>query len=60
MVFDRVDHPIAQDTWHYKRQDGRTISSRLIVGQPSKIEDDPNGDWICPVWIKNFTSKLME
>ncbi len=55
MVIDRIDHPIAEDIWHYKLQDGRLMSSRLIVGQPTKIKDDPSGDWICPVWIEHFS-----
>jgi hypothetical protein len=58
MIIDRIEHPIAEDTWRYKTQDGRVISSRLIIGKPSKIKDDPNGDWICPVWIEHFTTKI--
>lgn len=58
MSADRIDQPITEDTWHYKLPDGRTMSSRLIVGQPSKIKDDPNGDYICPVWIEHFTPKI--
>jgi hypothetical protein len=58
MIIDRIEHPIAEDTWRYKLQDGRIMSSRLIVGQPSQIKDDPNGDWICPVWIEHFTLKI--
>ena len=58
MSVDRIDQPIAEDTWHDKLQDGRTVSSRLIVGQLTTIKDDPGGAWICPVWIEHFTPKI--
>ncbi len=60
MSADQIDHPIAEDTWHYKLADGRTISSRIIVGRPSQIKGDPNGDWICQLWIEHFTPKIMK
>ena len=50
---------IASDTWTSKGNDGETIVHQIVVGRPFPIPKDKNHDWVCPVWIENFTPHIV-
>lgn len=54
----KIDKPIAEDHWSYKAKDGTDRVSRVTVGEPVPIPDDPNGDWYCPVFIEHKTEGI--
>ena len=53
-----IHDPIAEDVWHIRVADGRTVSHRIVVGRPFP-EDPARGDsgWCCPVMIEGSLSK---
>jgi hypothetical protein len=57
----RISDVIAQDDWFYKRDDGSTYRTRIIVGRPRPINrrSEPS-DWFCPVFIEGTTPKVMK
>ena len=42
----QIENPIATDTWVYREKDGTIVSSRIMVGQPTEIPDDPDIEYI--------------
>jgi len=55
---DSVDDPIAEDHWAY-RDDGQQKIAQVIIGKPQPAEGDPNGDWMCPIFIEHFTDRIV-
>ncbi len=54
-----IQNPLAVDTWAYKNKNGNIVSCKIVVGHPTSLPDDPNGDWMCPVSIENFTNRIV-
>jgi hypothetical protein len=46
---ERIDDPIAEDWWGYTTPDGQERLTRIVIGRPLPIPDDPHGDWCCPL-----------
>ncbi len=55
----RIKDVIARDTWISRGKDGKGISHEIIVGRPFQIPSDKNHDWVCPVSIGKFTSRIV-
>ena len=38
---------------------GQEKTARIIVGRPRPTSGDPNGDWMCAIFIENFTDRIV-
>ena len=56
--FNSIDDPVAEDHWSYIEEGGEKVA-RLAIGRPQLAPDDPNGDWVCPVFIEHFTDRIV-
>ena len=57
----KISDVIAQDDWHYKRDDGSTSRTRIIVGRPRpENRRGKTSDWFCPVFIEGITPKVCK
>lgn len=57
----KIGNVIAIDEWYFKQKDGSVSSSRIIVGRPRpERKDKKDSDWICPVYIEGFATKVLK
>jgi hypothetical protein len=56
---DKITDIVASDEWRYRTTDGGTAVSRIEIGRPERVPDDPNGDWCCPVFVEHFTDRIV-
>lgn len=52
MKIDKITDVIAADDWSYETAPGKMMFSRIEIGRPQPIPENPNGDWFCPVSIE--------
>jgi len=55
----KIADPIAADWWGYTTPDGQQQLTRIVVGRPAPIPDDPNGDWYCPLVLTDFFPEVQ-
>lgn len=55
---DSIDDPIAEDRWAYHEKGQRKVA-QVVIGKPQPAKDDPNGDWMCPVFVERFTDRIV-
>jgi len=56
-----ISDVIARDEWCYKRDDGSTYRTRIIVGRPRpENRRSKTSDWFCPVFIEGITPKVCK
>ena len=53
-----TDAGIADDHWAY-REAGQEKTARITIGKPQPVPVDPNGDWMCTIFIENFTDRIV-
>jgi hypothetical protein len=57
----KIDNVIATDQWYFKQKDGSVSSSKIIVGRPRpERKNKKDSDWICPIYIEGFTTKVIK
>jgi|YelNatPaOPRAMG01_1025707.scaffolds.fasta_scaffold02235_7 hypothetical protein len=56
---EKITDPVAADQWRYPTPVGESRVSRIEIGRPQRIPDDPNGDWYCPVFVEHFTDHIV-
>ena len=57
----KISDVIAQDDWYYKRDDGSTYRTRIIVGRPRpENRRSKSSNWFCPVFIEGITPKVCK
>jgi hypothetical protein len=56
---DKITDPVAADEWRYRTASGESRVSRIEIGRPQRAPDDPNGDWYCPVFVEDFTDRIV-
>ncbi len=56
---EKITDVIAADEWRHDTPSGQSVVSRIQIGRPELAADDPNGDWYCPVFIENFTDRIV-
>jgi hypothetical protein len=57
----QISDVIAVDDWHFKRKDGKTTRSRVIVGRPRpENKNKTTTDWVCSVFIEGVTPKVCK
>lgn len=59
LQIDKITDPVAADEWRYQTASGQSRVSRIEIGRPQPIPDDPNGDWYCPVFVEDFTDRIV-
>ena len=59
MKIAKITNVIARDTWTSEGKNGVATTYEIIVGKPRLIPRDKNHDWFCPVWIENYTSRII-
>jgi len=59
MKIAKITNVIARDTWTADGKNGVATTYEIIVGKPRLIPHDKNHDWFCPVWIENYTSRII-
>jgi len=56
----KIHNVIATDQWYFKQKDGSVSSSKIIVGRPRpERKHKKDSDWICPVYIEGFATKVI-
>jgi len=58
-TLERIEDPIAEDWWGYTTPDGREQLTRIVIGRPAPIPDDPHGDWYCPLLLPEFFPEVQ-
>lgn len=48
-----IDDPIADDFWSYENDEGVRHVARVMIGRPTPIPNDPQGNWYCPLYIEH-------
>ena len=57
----KISDIIAQDDWYYKRQDGSTYRTRIIIGRPRpENRRKTTSDWFCPIFIEGITPRVCK
>jgi hypothetical protein len=56
---DKITEIIASDKWRYRTASGQSRVSRSEIGRPQRAPDDPNDDWYCPVFVEDFTDRIV-
>jgi len=52
----RIDAPVAEDVWLCEFADGETRrNSRIVIGRPKLLPEDPHQDWYCEVEFEHHT-----
>jgi hypothetical protein len=46
-----IDDPIADDDWSHENDEGVQRVSRVTIGRPAPVPNDPGGHWYYPVRI---------
>ena len=59
MKIAKITNVIARDIWTVDGKNGVATTYEIIVGKPRLIPRDKNHDWFCPVWIGNYTSRII-
>ena len=57
----RISDVIAQDDWYYKRHDGSTYRTRIIIGRPRpENRRSKTSNWLCQVFIEGITPQVCK
>jgi len=59
LKIDTIEDVIARDRWSYKNNDGKILSAEIIVGRPFRTNKEAKENWVCPVFIETFTTRVI-
>lgn len=54
----KIEDVIAEGTFRMPRPLKSRKTAHIAIGRPRPDPNDPNGDWLCPIFIENYTKGI--